>query len=143
MQYESLIARDSMPGDLRDLKAFLGPDFHQHAPSDELPLTNWKHMRGGPDAVRPRQGRGSTRGRERVGDGRQGLLLGGAEPSSGGACASACRGARSAAAADWAGILLHHALRGPHPALQLGRYWNMTRGEYEHLIDLARRNTME
>lgn len=31
---------------------------------------------------------------------------------------------------------------GPAP-LQLGRYWNMTRTEYEHLVDLARRDTME
>ena len=27
--------------------------------------------------------------------------------------------------------------------VQLGRYWNMTRSEYEHLVDLARRNAQE
>lgn len=51
MQYESLIDKETMPGDLQGLKAFLDPGFDTHLPSDALPLTNWKHMRGGPDTV--------------------------------------------------------------------------------------------
>lgn len=74
VQYESVIAKGpSMAEDLQELKGFLG--FDLHLPSDSLPLTNWKHNRGGPDA--------------------------------------------------------------------LGRYWNMTRSEYQHLVGLARRNAQE
>ena len=35
-----------------------------------------------------------------------------------------------------------HLLCRPLP-LQVGRYWNITRGEYTHLVELARRNTVE
>lgn len=38
-----------MSGDLQALKSFLQMD--EHLPSDRLPLTNWKHMRGDPNAV--------------------------------------------------------------------------------------------
>lgn len=73
LQYEALVSKQLMGGVLGGLKGFLEVD--PHLPSDTLPLTNWKHMRGNPDAV--------------------------------------------------------------------GRYWNMTRTEYEHVVELARRNTYE
>lgn len=50
MQYERLINNVTMPGELTGIKGFLGID--RHLPSDELPLSNWKHLRGPPDAVR-------------------------------------------------------------------------------------------
>lgn len=50
LQYEALTSEDAMPGVLAGFKSFLGMD--QHLPSDRLPLTNWKHQRGGPDEVR-------------------------------------------------------------------------------------------
>lgn len=41
-----------------------------------------------------------------------------------------------------------HACMFPSPSsvcvcFQVGRYWNMTRTEYGHAVDLARRNTLE
>lgn len=74
VQYESLITKETMPGDLQGLKAFLGPDFDQHLPSDSLPLTNWKHMRGGPDTVSWRRRRGWAGGGPRGAPGAPGQL---------------------------------------------------------------------
>jgi hypothetical protein len=49
LQYEALVSKQLMGGVLGGLKGFLEVD--PHLPSDTLPLTNWKHMRGNPDAV--------------------------------------------------------------------------------------------
>ena len=50
MQFENITNRYTMGGAMHDLKNFLGLD--PQLPSDTLPLTNWKHKRGDPDAVR-------------------------------------------------------------------------------------------
>lgn len=51
LQYENLTSTDTMGGELAGLKSFLGLD--PELPSNELPLTNYKHMGWGnsPDAV--------------------------------------------------------------------------------------------
>jgi transposase len=49
LQYEAMTSQDAMQGVLANFKTFLGVD--QRLPSDNLPLTNWKHQRGGPDEV--------------------------------------------------------------------------------------------
>ena len=48
-QYERLTRPDGMGGELAQLKAFLGID--PALPSSQLPLTNYKHQRGAPDAA--------------------------------------------------------------------------------------------
>ncbi len=60
----------------QELKGFLG--FELHLPSDSLPLTNWKHNRGGPDAVGGYLGRLRCRGQgwKRVGGSEPRLVFG-------------------------------------------------------------------
>lgn len=113
----------------QELKGFLGIDLH--LPSDSLPLTNWKHNRGGPDAVRAAGGGAGARVR------RCAYLASGTLPS-----ACACMPFRLPCLLALPTLVpsLPHPPVGPQ---QLGRYWNMTRSEYEHLVDLARRNARE
>lgn len=129
VQYESLTSPDRMSGELTGLKSFLGID--PALPSSQLPLTNYKHVHTGhgPDAVRAPACLGRVSAAVHCGLPLRATL----------AVAPAPDGVR----AHSGGVAARHGCCALNPPLQLGRYWVMKRWELEHLVDIARNNTME
>lgn len=149
-QFERLTSRFSMAGALQELKSFLEID--PHLPSDSLPLTNWKHKRGDEHAVSPSALQAWPKGRQykhgpTVQHNGCGRTQGRRDAGCAGTTAAGMAQCGPQPRACLLLPLLVGSMRGldcpPLPPEQVGRYWNMTRSEYQHLISLAERNTRE
>jgi hypothetical protein len=135
VQFENMTSPESMGGVMQELKGFLGLD--PRLPSNQLPLTNYKHQRASRNAVSElpavlaelwdRLLACRTAGLHGCMHQRSKRML----------------QSRRAAAAAHTRCLLHSRRVTRLHRLQPGASWAMKRWQYEHLIEMAKAQSFE